>query len=149
MTISPAQIGRCGELLVQRQLLMSGVDSAELTTDTGIDLVAYSNRTRKSLTIQVKSNLKPVPAGGKGRLQVHWWVPEDCPADLVAFVDLSTDRIWVMTMPEVAEVRQQLSARGYHVTMYVKYVPKKTAKKRPAAEYERFLLENRFDECFG
>ena len=146
--LSTTQIGRCGELLVQRQLLMSGVDSAELTTDTGIDLVAYSNRTQKSLTIQVKSNLKPVPAGGKGQLQVHWWVPEDCPADLVAFVDLSTDRIWLMTMQEVADVRQQLSARGYHVTMYVKYLPKKTAKKRPANEYERFLLENRFDDFF-
>ena len=148
MDISTVQIGRCGELLVQRRLLMSGVDSAELTTDTGIDLVAYSNRTRKSLTIQVKSNLKPVPAGGKGQLQVHWWVPVDCPANLVAFVDLSTDRIWLMTMQEIDEVAQQLSASGYHVTMYVKYLPKKTAKKRPAIEYEKFLIENRFDKFF-
>jgi len=128
---------------------MSGVVSVHLTTDTGNYLDTYSDKAGKSLTVKVKSTLKPVPAGGNGQLQVHWWVPEDCPADLVAFVDLSTDRIWVMTMPEVAEVRQQLSARGYHVTMYVKYIPKKTAKKRPVSEYERFLLENRFDEIFG
>lgn len=148
MKISTLQIGRCGELLVQRQLLMAGVDSAELTTDTGIDLLAYSNRTQKTQTIQVKTTLEPVPAGGKGQLQVHWWLPEKCPADLAAFVDLSTDRIWLMTMAEVREVKQQLSASGFHITMYTEYIPKKTGKKRPAIEYDKYLFENRFNDFF-
>ncbi len=34
------QIGKCGELLVQYMLLKHGVESAPLTTDPGIDLVA-------------------------------------------------------------------------------------------------------------
>jgi hypothetical protein len=43
MTIlTSLQIGRCGELLVQHRLLKLGIESAALTTDTGIDLVAYA-----------------------------------------------------------------------------------------------------------
>ncbi len=81
-------------------------------------------------------------------MQVHWWLPENCPADLAAFVDLSTDRIWLMTIDDVREVAQQLSARGFHVTMYTEYVPKKTGKKRPAIEYEKYLLEHRIKDFF-
>lgn len=54
-----AQIGKCGELLVQYQLLLRGIESAQLTTDSGIDLVAYSPKNEKPLTIQVKANLQP------------------------------------------------------------------------------------------
>lgn len=148
MKLSTVQIGRCGELLVQRQLLLSGIDSAQLTTDSGIDLVAYSNRTRKSLTIQVKSNLEPKPAGGRGQPILDWWVAEDCPAELVALTDLSSDQIWLLTMAELSEVAQQLSAAGHHVCMYVGYVPRDFAKTRPAIEFEKYLLKNRFEEFF-
>ncbi len=34
-------LGAAGELLVQYQLLKHGIDSAHLTTDSGIDLVMY------------------------------------------------------------------------------------------------------------
>jgi hypothetical protein len=40
--LTTAQIGRAGELLVQEQLLLHGIESAPLTTDMGFDLVAYS-----------------------------------------------------------------------------------------------------------
>ena len=142
------QIGRCGELLVQRQLLMFGVDSAERTTDSGIELGAYSNRTRKSSTLHVKTTLEPKMAGGKSHLALDWWIPENCPADLVALADLSTDRIWLFTMSEIPDVAQQLSANGHHVCMYVKYLPKDHAKTRPATEFERYLIEKRFEEFF-
>ncbi|SLM45109.1 hypothetical protein NSND_62542 [Nitrospira sp. ND1] len=42
VALSTAQIGKCGELLVQYRLLLLGVESAPMSTDTGIDLVAYS-----------------------------------------------------------------------------------------------------------
>jgi hypothetical protein len=60
------QIGRMGELLVQYELLSQGIDSARMTTDSGIDLVAYSGVKGRSFTIQVKTNLTPKPGGGKG-----------------------------------------------------------------------------------
>ena len=42
--LTTAQIGKAGELLVQQQLLLHGIESAILTTDTGIDLVTFLNR---------------------------------------------------------------------------------------------------------
>ena len=74
MKLTKAQIGRCGELLVQQQLLMYGIESAPMTTDTGVDLVAYSTRQADAVTIQVKSKWKPKPGGGKGKKALDWWI---------------------------------------------------------------------------
>jgi hypothetical protein len=63
-TLRKAQIGRCGELLVQYRLLKHGIESASMTTDAGIDLVAYAPRSREAVTVQVKANLQPKP---------RWW----------------------------------------------------------------------------
>jgi hypothetical protein len=86
--LSTQQIGRLGELLVQYELLRNGIDSAPMTTDAGIDLLAYSGVKARSFTIQVKTNLTPKPGGGKGAPAIDWWVNEDCPAEFYAFVDL-------------------------------------------------------------
>lgn len=52
-------IGAAGELLVQYQLLKLGIDSARLTTDSGIDLVMYVPGHHTAATIQVKANVAP------------------------------------------------------------------------------------------
>ena len=59
---------------MQFQLLMHGIESAPLTTDSGIDLVAYAPKGARPVTIQVKTNLKPKPSGGKGKDALDWWV---------------------------------------------------------------------------
>ena len=55
-------IGAAGELLARYQLLQLGIDSARLTTDSGIDLVMYLPGQELAATIQVKTKWKPVPA---------------------------------------------------------------------------------------
>ena len=65
MKLKTAQIGEGGELLVQYRLLLLGIESAPMSTDTGIDLLAYSPHRKHPATIQVKTNLKPKPGGGK------------------------------------------------------------------------------------
>jgi hypothetical protein len=57
MDLTTQHIGAAGELLVQYKLLKHGIDSARLTTDSGIDLVAYSPKDNKANTIQVKTKL--------------------------------------------------------------------------------------------
>lgn len=148
-SLSKQRIGKCGELLVQLELLKRGVESAPMTTDSGIDLVAYSDRRRDALTIQVKANERPKPGGGTGRLALDWWVPADSPADLVAFVDHSSARIWLLTMKELAASAQQQSSGRYHFFMSVDpaYKPKKDRPSRDS-EFERFLLERRLDSLF-
>jgi len=39
--VSTQRIGRCGELLVHYKLLKLGIESAAMTTDAGVDLVAF------------------------------------------------------------------------------------------------------------
>lgn len=49
------KIGAAGELLVQYNLVKEEIDSARLTTDAGVDLVAYSPNGSKAYTIQIKT----------------------------------------------------------------------------------------------
>jgi len=43
-SLSTQQIGKLGELLTQLKLLQFEIESAHLTTDSGIDLVAYRRK---------------------------------------------------------------------------------------------------------
>lgn len=148
--LSTQQIGKLGELLVQYRLLAIGVESAHLTTDAGIDLVAYSHRQEKAITIQVKSNLKPKPGGGKGKLALDWWVPDNSPAELFALVDLSEERIWIFTHEEMKSKAQQQPAGRLHFYIHTEQNVKRR-KDAPAAslqDFEVFLLENRVGSLF-
>lgn len=151
MALSKAQIGRCGELLVQYALLSREVESAPMSTDAGIDLVAYSPKTREPLTIQVKSNLRAKPGGGKGKAALDWWLPHYSPAQLVALVDLSSPRIWLFRTTEIPIVAQQKSSTKFHIYMYTDptHRPKKTGRLAHAHEFGRYLIENRAHELFG
>jgi len=145
MKLSTAQIGKAGELLVQQKLLLHGIESAPLTTDSGIDLVAFSYKQSDAITIQVKTNLKSKPGGGKGKLSVDWWVPDDSPANLFAFVDLERNRIWLIKKTEIEDIAQQHPEGRYHFFM----VTNPTASKRRDGkdvhdyEFQKYLLENR------
>ena len=107
------QIGRCGELLFQYKLLLLGIESSRMKTGSGIDLVAYSPRNRRVYTVQVKTNEKPMPSGDNGKLSLEWWVPDDCPADLIAFVDLSSSSVWLFSTGEIPKYSQK-RYRGRH-----------------------------------
>lgn len=145
--LTTQQIGKMGELLVQYELLSHGIDSAPMTTDAGIDLVAYSSARGRSLTIQVKTNLVPKAGGGKGAPAIDWWVAEECPAELYAFVDLSTRRIWILTSLELKSSAQQRSSGRLHFFMYTK--PGSLAFARNGDErFAEFLFENRVSALF-
>jgi hypothetical protein len=105
-------IGAAGELLVQYQLLKQGVDSARLTTDSGIDLVMYVPGHQTAATVQVKTNLGPKPAGGKGKLLLSWSFPDDCKAQWLACVDMSTDSAWMFPIGRAREIAQQKHSDG-------------------------------------
>lgn len=149
--LSTAQIGRCGELLVQYELLLCGVESAALCTDVGVDLVAYSPKQHAPLTIQIKSNLKAKPGGGKGKMVLDWWIEENNPAQLVALVDLSSRRVWMLKMEELATLAQQRSSGRFHIYMYTDptCTPRLSGRLAHSYEFEKYRLENRVHELFG
>jgi len=140
------QIGKLGELLVQYKLLQYGIESAPLTTDAGIDLVAYGPNSKKAITIQVKTNLKPKPGGGKGRPYVNWWVEDDNPAKIFALVDISTEKIWILTKREFENKAQQHSSGRRQ--LYMALTPKsllrgKIGRSSQVLKYKHYLFENR------
>jgi hypothetical protein len=150
LRLTTQQIGRLGELLVQYELLRNGIDSAPMTTDAGIDLVAYSGVKGHSFTIQVKTNLTPKPGGGKGAPAIDWWVSEDCPAEFYAFVDLSTRRIWLLTKQELATSAQQRSGGRLHIYMYTNGETESLAYARHGdVRFSEFLFENRVSSLFS
>ena len=106
------QIGSAGELLVQYRLLKLGIDSARMTTDSGIDLVVYSPLRAEAVTVQVKTQTAPSPSGGKGALSVGFYFPDDLRAEILALALLSTDQVWLFTRDEARELAQQHNAKG-------------------------------------
>ena len=107
------QRGRCGELLVQYMLLKYGIESAPLTTDTGIDLVAYPRAAskwpnKKPATIQVKTSTHR----GTSEKWIEWNLPEDCPADYIATVDLERNKFWFFPVADFKKLAKR-AGRGY------------------------------------
>ena len=150
--LSKQQIGKLGELLVQFSLLSAGIESAPMTTDSGIDLVAYAPKDQKALTIQVKTNLQPKPAGGRGRPTLDWWIPRNSPAQTFAFVDLSQKRIWLFTRTELEERAQQgENKERFHLIMHTDEAlrRRKDGKRASAIEFDDLLLNpHRLDSLF-
>lgn len=135
-------------MLVQYKLLKLGIDSARLSTDAGIDLVVCAPATRVASTVQVKANLAPKPAGGRGPLSRGWYFPHDCPAQLVALVALDVDRVWMFTMDEACQLAQQHSTRGIH-QLYWQLEPRAARSPvRVESEMRPYLLEARASTLF-
>ena len=128
-------IGAAGELLVQYKLLKLGIDSARLTTDSGIDQVMYLPESKSAATIQVKTKNKPVPAGGKGKPTLGWPVPLGCPAQWLCCVDLSRDLAWMFLINEAYALAKQSPPLLY---WYVDEAPKNA---RCESEMDAYLLE--------
>jgi hypothetical protein len=151
LKLSTAQIGKCGELLVQYRLLLLGVETANMSTDAGIDLVAYAPSREHPATIQVKTNLNPKPSGGKGKLALDWWLPEKSPAEMVAFVNLESQEIWIMLHSEVSNLAQQKSNERFHLYMYTApdASPRQSENLMHSHQFEHFKLENRINVLFG
>ncbi|MBE9473464.1 MAG: hypothetical protein IMY85_01135 [Chloroflexi bacterium] len=143
------QIGRCGELLLQYKLLLLGIESSRMTTGSGIDLVAYSSRNRKAYTVQVKTNESPTPSGENGKLTLGWWVPDNCPADLVAFVDLASSSVWLFSTGEISKYSQKRYRGRQHFYFYVDpAVDIRAGQLTHQVHFDEFVVEKRAQVFF-
>lgn len=135
---------------MQYQLLKLGIDSARMTTDAGVDLVVYSPEDASATTVQVKANLAPKPAGGKGSPSRSWDFPHSSPAQMMALVALDVDRVWLFTLNEAKDLAQQHSPRGVR-KLYWRVEPPAfgTALFRHERDMEEFLLPNRAASLFA
>jgi len=142
--LSTQQIGRCGELFVQYILLKHGIESAPLTTDPGIDLVAFPNvraflgKRGKPVTIQVKTSTHRSEASDPMCKWLLWEISNDCPADYIAAVDLERQRFWLIGTKEFIQkathAAEQRSRLWWYTPGYEGGVTKKREEK--FVEYE-------------
>jgi hypothetical protein len=135
-------IGAAGELLVQFRLLRNGIDSARLTTDAGIDRVAYPPGTARALTIQVKTVERSTPAGGKGAFSTGVVFPKNSPAEYLSVVRLYDERVWLFPIEDALRLAKQETPRLYW------FVNPETAPSGALIEpqVERYRLESMLDE---
>lgn len=146
--VSNLHIGAAGELLVQYRLLRLGIDSARMTTDSGVDAVAYTSLGAR--TIQVKTNHRFTPAGGTGAASVGFTFPAAGRFDLLACVLLEPETVWLFGRHRAIELAQQLSARGEHRLYW--YGPDAAVAARrglPWSALDEHLLENTAYELLG
>lgn len=124
-----------------------GIDSARMTTDAGIDLVVYAPGDQSASTVQVKTNVCAKRAGGRGSLSRGWFFPDQCPAQLLAFVALDTDTAWLFTVKEAQGLAQQHSERGIcHLYWRLEVAGPKSP--RHEAQMVDYLLATRAAQLF-
>jgi hypothetical protein len=141
--LKTAQIGKCGELLVQYQLLLQGIESAPMSTDAGIDLVAYSPRSTRAQTIQVKTCLRPKPGGGKGKMALDWWYPAKSPAGWLVLADLSDiGRMWLFHYAEAVALAQQkpTTRPDVHLYMHLEQGVRTKHERAHVDQFDEYLL---------
>ena len=116
-----------------------------MTTDSGIDLVIYAPTPAAALTVQVKTCLRPKPAGGKGKLALDWFLPINCPAQLICLTNLESDQAWLFSSEEFAIHAQQETQDRRHLYFYTDcdYKPRIGRHER---DFERFRIERRAGE---
>jgi hypothetical protein len=148
--ITSSQIGKCGEILVQFRLLKLGIESAPMTTDAGIDLVAYIPSTKTAVTIQVKTNFRPKPAGGKGGDILDWWLAKNSPAQLIALANLQSDEVWLFRHEDFFAKAQQTPKPGIQSRLYF-YTDSayEATAGRHERDFEEFRIENKVGPYFG
>ncbi|AKS32776.1 hypothetical protein [Mycolicibacterium goodii] len=130
-SLGTSHIGAAGELLVQYQLLKHGIDSARLATDSGVDLVMYLPGDREAFTVQVKTKLRPVPAGGKGKPSLNWPVPVK-DVQWLACVDMSRDAVWLFAIEQARKYQRQTPPLLY---WYLDGAPANALREEQMAEY--------------
>ncbi|MCX2714227.1 hypothetical protein [Mycolicibacterium sp. J2] len=144
--VTTQHIGAAGELLVQYQLLKFGIDSARLTTDSGVDLVMHlpsQGGEAIAATVQVKTKLKPVPAGGKGKPTLGFPVPTKERAQWLACADVSRDAVWLFRIGEAFMYAKQIPPLLY---WYIDDAPVGALRESDLVEYR---LETVVEKLLG
>jgi hypothetical protein len=105
---------------------------------------------RSARTVQVKTNVGAKPAGGRGPLSRGWYFPDQCPAQLLAFVALDTDTAWLITLEEARELAQQHSERGIR-QLYWRLNAAPAGQKSPRYEAQMvdYLLPTKAAQLFA
>lgn len=140
-------IGAAGELIVQYHLIKRGIDSARLTTDSGIDLVMYVPGASEAHTIQVKATNTNFPYGVGTSPQLWFPFPVTCKAQWLAVVDLPRDLAWLLPIEDALRLARGKDKAGITTLMwYIGEKPKRATipAESDFDEYRIGIVADRF-----
>ena len=152
--LTKQQIGRCGELLVQYVLLKHGVESALLTTDQGVDLVAFPNvsafpdKRGNPVTIQVKTSTHHSEASDPMCKWLLWVIPNNCPADYIATVDFERQKSWLIPTKEFTQKATHPTKELSRLWWYIPGYEPARAKKR-GEQFKEYEMDTAIPKVFG
>lgn len=142
-------IGAAGELFIQYQLIKRGIDSARLTTDSGIDLALYVPGTRDAHTVQVKATNSHQPAGQGTAPQLWWQFPVACEAQWLAVVDLKRDLAWMLPIEDARALARNEESNGTTWLMwYLDHNPRSRVQGSES-EFDKYRLSAVIDRLLG
>tara|TARA_A100001037_G_scaffold275413_1_gene273897 strand:+ start:174 stop:596 length:423 start_codon:yes stop_codon:yes gene_type:complete len=135
--MAPDTIAEAGALLLRYQLLRLGVTSGALSTSSHV--IARRNGRPVSIEVSV------VESGSLSGRTCEWLLDSEVTGDLAAFVDLSSEQIWLLTPYEVGELstKQPDGTRRLFTYADVTLDPEKTGHFVFSGDFDRYLLEER------
>jgi len=145
--LTTQQRGRCGELIVQYALLKHGIESAPLTTGTGIDLVVYPRVSTKHWPFNRPATIQVKASTHRGGEWIEWNVADDCPADFIAGVDLERNKVWFFAMSDFKKESKK-GGIGYRLWWALPDHETKGAH-RHERDYIKYEMDEGIKNAFG
>jgi hypothetical protein len=149
-TLTSHEISAQGQVLVAARLRELGFAVAPAPPSSGNHFLVSRGEASRPRTVWVSTNLKPKPAGGGGPPALNWQIPRRVKSDVIALVDLSLKRVWVLLGKEVERTAQQHNPTFHHMIMVTR--SDWTSAPHPrirANQFEELLLERRASAVFG
>ena len=123
---------------MQYKLLKNGIDSAPMTTDRGIDLLAFEPNTRRTVSIQVKAATHREPGAAEW---ISWSMPKECTAEYVAVVDLERDKGWLFSKEEFEKFAVG-KGKGKWLWWYLSKNRPQKAKSLPEEHFLKYDIDS-------
>ena len=139
---STMSISRQGQQLVEQRLTKRGLACSRGPVPNKAQITIAARASATPVLVEVRTNLRPKAGGGKGAMALDWYFSDVSEADWIAFFDLSSERVWLLTKQEAFQFAQQHASGKYHFYMYVDpaYDADPTNHMK---HFEQWLFDNR------
>jgi hypothetical protein len=92
---------------------------------------------RQTYLVKLLATAAPHRLGPRGSIGLHWMLPET-PAELVALVDLSRSRLWLLPAADFKRLAQPVSGGRFHLDWIVVHLSNARTRIRDEDYFEAY-----------